>query len=108
LSLPAKAVIARPDTVVFVSAASAMEIATKATFGQLEAPEASRRLAAAIGAQGFRALGIDFGHALRAGGLPQLTHDVFDRMLTAQALTENLSIVSDHPIFSQLGVDRIW
>jgi hypothetical protein len=29
-------------------------------------------------------------------------------MLTAQALTENLSIVSDHPIFSQLGVDRIW
>jgi PIN domain nuclease of toxin-antitoxin system len=108
LSPAARAAIADGDAVVFVSAASALEITMKAAYGQLDAPDASRRLAIAMGAQGFRALEVNFGHALRAGGFPLVTHDVFDRLLAAQALTEKLTIVSDDTVFTDLGAPRLW
>lgn len=108
LSPAARAAIAMPTALVFVSAASALEITMKAAYGQLDAPDASRRLATAMGAQGFRALEVNFGHALRAGGFPLLTHDVFDRLLAAQALTEKLTIVSDDTVFTDLGAPRLW
>lgn len=40
--------------------------------------------------------------------LPFHDRDPFDRMLVAQALGEDLAIVSADPIFRKYGVKRVW
>ena len=92
-----------------VSAASAWEIATKHRLGKLPSAEAvSLDVAGAIASQGFDELAITVDDAARAGSLPGLHRDPFDRMLIAQALVGNLVLVSNEPLFDQYGVRRLW
>ncbi len=92
LPAAAKAAIADPGSGVFVSAASVWEIAIKHALGRLDFPIA--QMAAIVDEAGFTPLGIEFEHAVRAGGLPPHHQDPFDRMLVAQAQHEGLTIVS--------------
>ena len=41
-------------------------------------------------------------------GLPQHHRDPFDRMLIAQALTEDFTLISNEALFDQYGVKRLW
>ena len=92
-----------------VSAASAWEITTKHRLGKLPSAEAvSLDVAGAIASQGFDELAITVDDAARAGSLPGLHRDPFDRMLIAQALVGNLVLVSNEPLFDQYGVRRLW
>jgi len=45
---------------------------------------------------------------IRAGLLPLLHRDPFDRLLVAQALDLGIPIVSRDKIFDRYGVQRIW
>ncbi len=76
---------------VFVSAASAWEVAIKRALGKLVAPD---DLEAKIVSQGFSPLPITFHHAESAGALPRHHADPFDRMLIAQAQAEGLTLVT--------------
>jgi PIN domain nuclease of toxin-antitoxin system len=76
---------------VFVSAATAWEIAIKKSLGKLEAPD---DLAAALAANRFEGLPISMEHALTAGTLPRHHDDPFDRMLVAQARHEGLRLLT--------------
>lgn len=87
---------------VFVSAASAWEIAIKRALGRLDAPS---DLVEAIRAVGFGELPIRVAHALAVERLPPLHRDPFDRMLIAQAVVEGLTIVTRDPHFEPYGVD---
>jgi PIN domain nuclease of toxin-antitoxin system len=94
---------------VFVSAASVWEIATKHRLGEL--PGASAivdHLAAVIEGQGFVELPITVRHAQAAGALPGPHRDPFDRMLIAQALLDDLALVSNERAFEGYGVGRLW
>jgi PIN domain nuclease of toxin-antitoxin system len=91
LSTKARQVIASPKTIVYVSAASAWEIAIKKAIGKLQAPD---DLVAALAANRFQHLPVTIEHALYAGSLPRHHDDPFDRMLVAQALMENLTIIT--------------
>ena len=96
-------------TEVLVSAASAWEMANKASLGRL--PTAIDLLSDfedALAKDGFRALPITAQHGLRAGFLPGPHKDPFVRMLIAQAQAENLSVVSNDPVFDRYGVRRFW
>ena len=75
----------------YVSAASAWEISIKKALGKLEAPG---DLDAIVEEEGFAKLPITFFHGERAGSLPDLHRDPFDRMLIAQAQAEGLDIVT--------------
>lgn len=108
LSPKAKRAIAREENEVFVSAASAWEIATKVRIGKLEWPAAAGSVNAYVLEQGFRALPISLEHAERAGGLSILHRDPFDRMLMAQALLEDMWLASNEEFFSAAGVKRFW
>jgi PIN domain nuclease of toxin-antitoxin system len=90
LGLPIRKVIASAD-VVFVSAASAWEAAIKITLGRLSIPDT---IESGAEESGFEKLPILFSHAEAAGTLPAHHRDPFDRMLIAQALAENLTLVS--------------
>jgi PIN domain nuclease of toxin-antitoxin system len=77
--------IVEPDNDVFVSAASAWEIAIKQSAGKLELPaQASRWLPPACAAAQFDWLEVTAEDALRTGLLPWHHRDPFDRLLVAQ------------------------
>jgi PIN domain nuclease of toxin-antitoxin system len=109
LSRKAHSVLSAFDNEVFVSAASAWEIATKHRLGKLpDAGAIAGNISAIIDQLGFRALPISLGHAERAGVLPGEHCDPFDRMLIAQSQAENLPLVSNERLFDAYGIQRIW
>ena len=102
-------VIASPTNTIFVSAASAWEIATKVRLGKW--PEAGALTAAFAGivrANGFEALPITVEHAIHAGALPNAHPDPFDRMLAAQAELEGIDLVTIDPAFASFDVRVVW
>jgi PIN domain nuclease of toxin-antitoxin system len=109
LSMPARTAIEDTDNNVFVSAASAWEIATKFRLGKLPgASIAASDLAGVVAAQGFLRLPISFAHGQAAGALPGPHKDPFDRMLMAQAMLDNMVLVSNEQRFDAYGVRRLW
>ena len=109
LSETARRAIADDADTIFVSAASAWEITTKHRIGKLAQAEAvALDVTGAIAGQGFEELAITVDDAARAGQLPGIHRDPFDRMLIAQALARNLPIVSVDRTFDGYGVRRLW
>ncbi|MCX5512375.1 PIN domain nuclease [Kaistia algarum] len=103
------AAIATNGDGVFVSAASIWETVTKYRLGKL--PEAEPFVAGleeAIDADGFVRLAISTVHAYRAASFDHPHKDPFDRLLIAQALVEDMDIVSNERIFDAFGVRRLW
>lgn len=108
LSAKAEKAIGNEDNEVYVSAASAWEIATKVRIGKLEWPATAGSVKEYSLDQGFRALPISLEHAERAGALPIAHRDPFDRMLIAQAQIEDMWLVSNEQLFDPTGVRRHW
>jgi len=94
---------------VFVSAASAWEIATKYRLGKLPQAElVASDVLLNVESQQFTPLPISVKHGQLAGALPGHHRDPFDRMLIAQAITEDLVLVSNERAFDAYGVRRLW
>lgn len=109
LSKPVKDAITDCNHLIYVSPISAMEIATKHRVGKL--PGAENVLATfdeALQADGFLSLPLLNVHARLAGSLPGEHRDPFDRMLAAQAILEDLMLVSSDTAFDALGARRLW
>ncbi|MBP7656663.1 MAG: type II toxin-antitoxin system VapC family toxin [Pseudoxanthomonas sp.] len=109
LSAGARRAIAAPANSVFVSAASAWELATKHRIGKLgEVGQAVSRFNELVAADGFEHLAISYYHCLEAGGYAVDHRDPFDRMLAAQTALEGLVLVSRDPAFGLFGVAVLW
>lgn len=108
LSARARRAIADRRAEIFVSAASAWEIATKVRLGKLVWPPSAGSVHAYVLGQGFRPLPISLEHAERAGGITIESRDPFDRMLIAQAQAGDLWLVSREESFDAAGVRRYW
>lgn len=74
-----------------VSAATVWEITIKACKVKLLAPT---RLEQAVLRSGFSPLVVTLSHGERAGMLPRIHDDPFDRLLVAQAQIERLELVT--------------
>lgn len=96
-----RAAIADPRNTVVVSAISVWEVEIKRALGKLDAPEG---FAALCIERGFDALDITFRHAEVAGALPPHHSDPFDRMLIAQAIAEDLELVTKDRAMSAYDV----
>jgi PIN domain nuclease of toxin-antitoxin system len=93
----------------FVSFASFWEIAIKFSLDKLRLPVApDRYLPEQMSLNGFEQLEISFRQMMRTTRLPWKHRDPFDRLLVAQALEEELAIVSRDPVMEVYGVKRIW
>jgi len=94
---------------VVVSAASAMEVATKFRIGKLSgAAPLARDFEAVVAAQGFTELPISVRHARLAGEMNIVHKDPFDRLLIAQAQAEGMVLVSREALFDGFAVQRLW
>ena len=92
----------------YLSAASAWEMAIKSSLGKLRLPESPDRYISSRSSQLLlRSLPISQRHATRAGELPTLHRDPFDRMLVAQALEENLVLLTLDPKVLQYDVRTV-
>jgi PIN domain nuclease of toxin-antitoxin system len=108
LSERAREIIRSPESSVFVSSASAWEIATKHRIGKLpEAGDITDQLPRLIQISRFDELTITIGHALQAGAFEVPHRDPFDRMLAAQSHMENLPLVTRDPVFDEFNVETI-
>lgn len=98
--------IGDPNTVVFVSAASAWEVAIKVALGKFDMPiEEFRR---EIEASAFSELPITVTDGLAAGALPPHHRDPFDRMLVAQAQANNLTLVTHDKALEPYDIPILW
>jgi PIN domain nuclease of toxin-antitoxin system len=94
---------------VVVSMASVWEMSIKVGTGRMDLPAPIERFVSdRLRHHGFDLLAIDLGHAFRAGELPRIHGDPFDRMLVAQAQIEDLALVTADPAIGQYDVEIIW
>jgi PIN domain nuclease of toxin-antitoxin system len=109
LPLSAQNLLKNKNHTVLVSAASMWEIATKARLGKLDvAIEVVENFPIYLANEQFESISVTVTHAIRAGLLPGPHKDPFDRMLIAQALTENVPIVSNDHALDGYGARRLW
>lgn len=106
LSNRARETIEEENVIPFVSVASTLEIAIKASLGRLAVPD---DLPEQLAGQGFVSAPVEAEHAWRVKTLDSEDHkDPFDRLIAAQALVEGLPVVSADSQFDRYGVRRTW
>ena len=109
LSPTVTAAIKNPSSEVFVSAASAWEIATKVRLGKLAFDAAFLDdFDARLKALAFAPLLVTSAHAVAGTRLTGRHGDPFDRMLVGQALAEGLDLATADPLLAALGARVLW
>ena len=109
LSRRARVAIADPNTEVFISIASAWEIQIKATLQKLTLNESIDALyRSLIIDQDFRMIGIELKDIDHLSKLPRHHSDPFDRMLVAQALRGDFTLVTKDRDVSSYGTPTLW
>ena len=109
LSKTAKTCVADSENRFFLSVASVWEMAIKKSLGRLELAISLRDfLDDQLGALATQLLEIRSEHALLVEGLPFHHRDPFDRLLVAQAIKENLTVLGADSSFDKYGVRRLW
>ena len=112
LSNPARETIDSQDNESFASMAALWEMSIKMGLGKLEIGAPLEKFVAELLENGIQILPIETSHVFRYETLPFHHGDPFDRMIVAQALTENFDIVSVDSILDAYLVNspvkRIW
>lgn len=111
LSSTAQTLIQDAANEVLISPASYWEIAIKVSLGKwvLNRPY-EEFIDMGLTQYGFHVLPILPDHTAKLIGLtfPKNHKDPFDRLLVAQAMTENIPLVSADPQLDAYGVQRLW
>ena len=95
----------RRAPIVYVSAVSAWEVAIKSALGKLTLPAPFED---GVTRSQFTQLPMTFAHATTMRSLTPHHADPFDRMLIAQALSEQLTLVTHDEQFREYGLPVIW
>jgi PIN domain nuclease of toxin-antitoxin system len=101
------ALLEDPDHAVLVSAACAYEIEFKRS-RDAEIATLPTDVESAVRSLDFQWLAIEARHAVLAGRLPRQHGDPFDRMIAAQGLAEDATIISRDPAVAAYGVPTVW
>jgi PIN domain nuclease of toxin-antitoxin system len=108
LSNKVRQAIEAHDAVNFVSIASLWEIAVKVSLSKLELKTTYSKIYDQLIDNGFELLPITFEDTLIVSGLPFVHRDPFDRLIIAQAMNNNLTILSKDQHFSSYEVPVLW
>jgi len=109
LSVPARQNIENPEHDKFVSAASLWEIAVKLSLGKVKLPRPFHEVfPRQLEINGFELLPISCAQLNQVVALPFHHRDPFDRLLIAQALADDLTLVTRDPDFSKYPAKVLW
>lgn len=101
LSAAARALIEESENDLFFSAASLWEIAIKRNLGRDDFRVDPRVLRRSLLDNGYRELPITSEHAVAVDTLPSIHKDPFDRIITAQATVEGITLLTSDPLVAQ-------
>jgi PIN domain nuclease of toxin-antitoxin system len=94
---------------VYLSAASSWEIAIKFALRALRLPSPpSQFIPDALRMLSIRSLEISHFHSIAAGALPPHHRDPFDRMLIAQACSEEMVLLTADKVFAKYEVEAMF
>lgn len=109
LTVSARETIESPDVTPFLSAASLWEMSIKISLGKLTLPKPYEVfLREQLTLNGVGILNITLRHTAAVIDLPFHHRDPFDRLLAAQAMTEDLTLISADAVFDRYPVKRLW
>lgn len=109
LSERAREVLSDGDNDLVFSAASGWEIAIKARLGRLHVPgDLNTYLVRQLTENYTSVLPVHLSHALRVHALPEHHRDPFDRLLVAQAIVEEIPLLSADPRIARYPVEVVW
>ena len=109
LSPRARQVMGNAHNELFLSVASAWEIAIKTRLGRLSLEErADRFVPDQLSRNGISSLPIEMSHALYTTRLPDIHRDPFDRLIIAQSVLERLPVVTKDSVIARYKVETIW
>ncbi len=101
--------IERADNDIFLSFASIWELQIKESVGKLTLRRTILELVDAHCMQnGLSLMPIQLAHIAATARLPDLHRDPFDRMLIAQAMTEDLQLVTADAVIEAYPVNVLW
>ena len=104
LSAKRKLLIVNGDNSVFISIASLWEIAIKVSLSKLDLSATIPAMIERVQAESIEILAITPDHILKVSKLPFHHRDPFDRMIIAQALVEDMPLISTDSDFTKYGV----
>lgn len=94
---------------IYLSAASSWEIAIKTKLGKFELEEPpGRYVPKRLSQQGIHSLSITQSHSLKVYDLPLHHYDPFDRLIIAQAIAEEMTVLTADRAFGKYAVDIVW
>ena len=109
LSANARALIEDLANEKFLSVASVWEIAIKVSIGKLAlSAQFNTLIPQQLSVNGFELLNLEVRHAAALINLPFHHRDPFDRLLIAQAIVEQMQIVSTDSTFDGYPIQRLW
>lgn len=108
LSPKARKVMSDANTELLLSAASVWEMAIKAALGRLVLPVSVSDYIARKVRNGLHIMPIEWIHAAAVQDMPTHHRDPFDRLIVAQAIAENLPLVSSDRLLKKYGPTLIW
>lgn len=109
LSGDARTLIEDEKSSCFISAASVWEVAIKWSTGKLDAPGGfPAEFHEEMALRGVVGMPVYDTHAAAVADLPLHHRDPFDRLLVAQAMIEDMAIVSKDEILNAYDVTVLW
>lgn len=108
LSEPAKEVLLNRNARLFVSIASAWEVAIKISLGKLELAGGVDGFFQICTTNGIQILPIKQSHLAMVQDMPFIHRDPFDRILLATAQTEGLTLLSADSQIHRYNVAWVW
>jgi len=109
LNRQAVTILSSVSSEIYLSAASSWEIAIKFALRTLRLPSPpSQFIPDTLRILAIRSLEISHFHALAAGALPPHHRDPFDRMLIAQAGSEEMVLLTADKIFAKYDVEMLF
>ena len=108
LSIQAKSILSENSTPKFISIVTLWEIAVKYSLKKLELNISLADFFNLIHSSDINIINISTEHLLILNSIEQHHKDPFDRIIIAQAIAENFTIITKDENFSKYEVNIIW
>ena len=102
-------IMASGEEEVYFSAVSSWEVSIKTKLGKCQLPDLpTRYVPKRLAEQGIQSLSVTQSHSLKVYDLAPYHNDPFDRLLIAQAVVEEMTILTSDRMFKKYPVDVVW
>lgn len=108
LSKKVKETIENQENTNLVSIATIWEIAIKISLDKFKFEKGFKKFLDLIEDNGFEIIPISFDHAITVSTLEFIHRDPFDRLIIAQAMTDNLTIITKDEYIEKYDINILW